>query len=132
MGSSDEARALVTDPVMQKRLAKYLVLRCFRNSVLEDLHAGTCPDSAAGDFSDVQVSSPYGVIPWTKLSRLNDDEMKLLMIDVVNRTYRFIHTLFDEDTCGELLVRLLERDPLPRWNEPTLSDDALSKLPAGS
>jgi len=131
MASHDEVCAFVADPVIQKRLAKYLALQCFRNSVLEDLHAGTCPDSAAGDFSDVQVSSPYGVIPWTKLSRFNDDEMKLLMIDVVNRTYRFIHTLFDEDTCGELLVRLLERDPLPRWNEPTLSDDASSKSSAG-
>ncbi|MBU3990813.1 MAG: hypothetical protein KJ702_16060, partial [Gammaproteobacteria bacterium] len=27
-------------PVMQKRLAKYLALKCFRNSVLEDLHSG--------------------------------------------------------------------------------------------
>ena len=132
MSVDDEVRAFVTDPILQKRLAKYLVLQCFRNSVLEDLHAGICPDSEVGDYSDVRVSSPYGDIPWTKLSRLNDDEMKCLMIDVVNRTYRFIHTLFDEDTCGELLVRLLERDALPRWNEPTLSDEASTKSPAGS
>jgi hypothetical protein len=132
MSVDDEIRALVTDPVLQKRLAKYLVLQCFRNSVLEDLHAGICPDSASGDYSDVRVSSPSGDIPWPKVSRLNDDEMKRLMIDVVNRTYRFIHMLFDENTCGELLLRLAERDPLPRWNEPTLSDDALSKSSAGS
>jgi hypothetical protein len=131
MASHDEVCAFVADPIIQKRLAKYLVLQCFRNSVLEDLHAGTCPDSAAGDFSDVQVSSPYGVIPWAKLSRFNDDEMKLLMIDVVNRTHRFIHMLFDDDG-GKLILRLAERDPLPRWNEPTLSDDALSKSSAGS
>jgi hypothetical protein len=48
-------------------------------------------------------------------------EMKRLMIDVVDRTYRFIHTLFDENTGGQLLLRLAERDPLPQWNEPTLS-----------
>ena len=42
------------------------------------------------------------------------------MIDVVNRAYRFIHALFDENTGGELLFRLAERDPLPQWSEPAL------------
>ena len=127
MSVDDEVRAFVTDPILQKRLAKYLVLQCFRNSVLEDLHAGISPDSEVGDYSDVRVSSPYGDIPWPKLSRLNDDEMKCLMIDVVNRTYRFIHRLFDKNTGGELLLRLAERDPLPRWNEPTLLDEASAR-----
>ena len=122
MNAHNAVRAFVTDPVLQKRLAKHLVLQCFRNSRLEDLHAGISPDSAAGDFSDVQVNSPYGAIPWAELSRLNDDEMKDLMIDVVNRAYRFIHTLFDEKTGPELLIRLAERDPAPRWNEPTLTE----------
>jgi hypothetical protein len=45
------------------------------------------------------------------------------MIDVVDRTYHFIHTLFDENTGGQVLLRLAERDPLPHWNEPTLRDD---------
>jgi hypothetical protein len=117
----DEVREFITDPALQRRLAKYMVLQCFRNSMLEDLHAGTSPSSASGDYSDVTVSSAYGVIPWPKVSRLNDDEMKRLMIDVVDRTYRFIHTLFDENTGGQLLLRLAERDPLPPWNEPTLS-----------
>ena len=122
MSAHEAVRAFVTDPVLQKRLAKYLVLQCFRNSRLEDLHAGISPDSAAGDFSDVQVTSPYGAIPWTEVSRLNDDEMKHLMIDVVNRAYRFIHTLFDENTGAELLIRLAERDPAPRWADPTLTE----------
>jgi hypothetical protein len=117
----DEVREFITDPALQRRLAKYMVLQCFRNSMLEDLHAGTSPSSASGDYSDVTVSSAYGVIPWPKVSRLNDDEMKRLMIDVVDRTYRFIHTLFDENTGGQLLLRLAERNPLPQWNEPTLS-----------
>jgi hypothetical protein len=117
----DEVREFITDPALQRRLAKYTVLQCFRNSMLEDLHAGTSPSSASVDYSDVTVSSAYGVIPWPKVSRLNDDEMKCLMIDVVDRTYRFIHTLFDENTGGQLLLRLAERDPLPQWNEPTLS-----------
>jgi len=63
MNSHDEVRAFITDPVLQQRLAKYMVLQCFRNSMLEDLHAGISPSSASGDYSDVTVSSPYGVIP---------------------------------------------------------------------
>jgi ligand-binding SRPBCC domain-containing protein len=122
MSAHDAVRAFITDPVLQKRLAKYMVLQCFRNSALEDLHAGISPSSAVGDYSDVQVSSPYGTIPWPEVSRFNDDEMKALMIDVVNRTYRFIHTLFDENTGAVLLLQLAERDFLPRWNEPTLSE----------
>ena len=122
-------RAFVTDPVLQKRLAKYLVLQCFRNSTLEDLHAGISPDSAAGDYSDVHVSSPYGTIPWPEASRFNDDEMKQLMIDVVNRTYRFIHTLFDENTGAALLFMLAERDPLPRWADPQFPTGDEPKAP---
>jgi hypothetical protein len=59
----DAMRVLITDPVLQKRLAKYLVHRCFRNSVLEDLHAGIAPDSREGDYSDVLVTTPFGDIP---------------------------------------------------------------------
>ena len=71
---------------------------------------------ASGDYSDVSVSPPYGVIPYGIVSRLNHDEMKRLMIDFVDRAYRFIHTLFDESTGGELLMRLARRDPaLPLW-----------------
>ena len=98
-----------------------MILQCFRNSMLEDLHAGITPSSASGDYSDVTVSSPYGVIPWPKVSRLNNEEMKHLMIDVVDRAYRFIHTLFDESTGGQVLSLLAERDPLPLWNKPTLA-----------
>src|SRR5580700_10892198 len=105
LSAQNEIRALIREPELQQRLAKYMVLQCFRNSMLEDLHAGMSPSSAAGDYSDVIVTSPYGAIPWPQVSRLNDDEMKRLMIDVVDRAYRFIHTLFDESTGGELLIR---------------------------
>ena len=117
--TDDAVRVLVTDPVLQKRLAKYLVHRCFRNSVLEDLHAGIAPDSKSGDYSDVVVSTPFGEIPWRKLSRFDDAEMKTLMIDVVQKTYEFIQELFDVDNGGELLLRLAARDPLPQWEDPS-------------
>src|ERR1019366_8273757 len=111
MEMDDAVKTLITDAVLQKRLAKYLVLQCFRNSVLEDLHAGIVPDSKTGDYSDVTVRTPYGEILWNDLSRFDDDEMKALMIDVANRTYQFIQELFDEERGGELLLRLAEHDP---------------------
>jgi len=71
--------AIRTSAVLQQRLAKCLVLQCFRNSRLEDLHAGIAPSSATGDYVDVTVTSPFGVIPWPRVSRFNDEEMKQLM-----------------------------------------------------
>lgn len=114
----DAVKALVTDPIFQQRLAKHLVLQCFRNSVLEDLHAGKVPDSRSGDHTDVVVRTPFGEIPWNELSRFNNAEMETLMVDVVDRTYRFIQELFDDKRGGELVLRLAAEDPVPQWRNP--------------
>ena len=117
----ETAREAASNPEVLKRLAKYLAQQCFRNTMLEDLHAGVTPDSATGDYSDVVVRSPYGEIPWPKLSRLSDEEMKALMIEVVNKTYRALIILFDDRLGNELIKVLAQHDFLPRWNEPTLN-----------
>ena len=117
MNKDESVKALITDPVLQQRLAKYLVLKCFRNSVLEDLHAGIIPDSKSGDYTDVVVRTPFGEIPWNDLSRLDDAEMKALMIDAVNVTYHLIQELFDEERGGELLLKLAAQYPAPDWND---------------
>ncbi len=91
-------------------LAKVLVGTCFRNSVLEDLHAGISPSSATGDYSDVKVVTPYGEIPWTRLSRISDEEMKALMIDVVDRTYTYLR--YPEE--------LASLGGAAKWNRPRL------------
>lgn len=67
------------------------------------------------------LRTPYAEIPWPNLSRLSDDEMKALMIDVVNKTYYALVVLFDDRLGGELIKILAERDFLPRWNVPTLT-----------
>ena len=77
-------------------------------SVLEDPHAGTVLDSNSGDHSDVAVDTPVDEVPWQRLSRFNDEEMKLLMIDAVQNTYEFILELFDEEFGGSLPLRLTE------------------------
>lgn len=89
-------------------LALALVENCVRNSQLEDLHAGTTPGTAAGDFSDVKVVTPYGEIPWAKVSRISDAEMMALMIDIVNKVYTFLTHLEDV---------VVLRDSA-RWNRP--------------
>ena len=72
------------------RLAKLMARDCFRNTILEDFHAGKVPSSQAGDHYDVKVITPYGEIQWDRLSRISDAEMKALMIDVVDHCYVFL------------------------------------------
>jgi len=68
----------------------------------------------------VVVGSPYGEIHWPRLSRLSDEKMKALMIDIVNKTDRTLTVLFDNRLGSELIKILAQRDLLPQWNEPTL------------
>ena len=112
-------KELKNNDLLKKRLAKVMALQCFRNTNLEDLHAGIAPSSKTGDFSDVKVVSPYGEIPWSKVSRFNDDEMKELMSDVVNHCYNFLLDLFN-DSRGDAIVEVLTRtDPKSDWDDPT-------------
>ncbi len=48
------------------------------------------PSSVTGDYTDVRVVSPYGEIPWARLSRISDAEMGRLMRQVVNRLYTLV------------------------------------------
>ena len=96
-----------------------MALQCFRNTKLENLHAGTGPSSATGDYSDVKVITPFGEIPWNALSRFNDAEMKTLIIDVVNKTYTWLTALFgSEKVAKAVLERLSHADMQPEWQEP--------------
>lgn len=71
-------------------LAKAMAVICVRNTMLEDLHAGKVPVTRTGDFADVFVVDAEGNrLPWTEVSRLDDDEMRDLMRQVVNRLYTF-------------------------------------------
>src|SRR5438270_13269369 len=98
----NSARLLARNPQVLKRLTKYMARLCFRNTVLEDYHAGITPYPEAGDYSDVFVKTPAGELPWSTLSRLSHEELKTLMIDVVNRTYLLLRTL-SADVVGSYL-----------------------------
>lgn len=111
-----EAKRTRGDRRKREIFAMALVETCVRNSRLEELHAGVTPDSATGDYSDVKVVSPYGEIPWTQLSRISDEEMKALMIEIVDRVFTFMSYPEDLVTLGGAA----------RWNRPRL-DPALMK-----
>lgn len=74
-------------------IARYIAHCAVRNSLLENFHAGITPSSKRKDFSDVKVVTPYGEIPWKKLSRLSDKEMRALMLDIEKNIVRVLTTL---------------------------------------
>lgn len=104
--------------IVRKRLAKWMAQYCFRNTKLEDLHAGKCPLSETGDYSDVKVVFPSGEIPWNELSRFDDGEMKALMIEVVNKCYIFLSMLVDAKVGGTIIEVLRQRDLVDEWYDP--------------
>ncbi|MNJ45893.1 hypothetical protein D3C77_410060 [compost metagenome] len=102
-----------------ERLALAIVETCVRNTGLETLHAGTFPRSAVGDYTDVTVATPYGDIPWTEVSRISDDEMKALMIEVVDRVFTYLS--FPEELAGV-------RTATGAWDRPRLNADLMKTV----
>jgi hypothetical protein len=98
-----------------EKMAQSLVEVCVRNS-LEDLHAGIFPSSRTGDYSDVKVVTPHGEILWIRLARISDEEMKPLMINIVNKTFTFLRFL--EELAAESAQTR-------RWNRPKLDRDLM-------
>ena len=70
---------------------KILALMCVRQSMLETLHRGATPITRSGDYSDVVVVDAAGQrIPWPEVSRFDENEMRDLMREVVNKLYTFL------------------------------------------
>jgi hypothetical protein len=120
MGRKEEEQVAAT-------LAKAMAMICVRNSMLEDLHAGPAPVTKTGDYSDVFVVDADGNrIPWRDVSRFDDDEMRDLMRQVVNRLYTF-QVCFAEPPFQALINKWL--GVASRWDEPVL-DERLAGRPS--
>lgn len=95
---------------------------CVRRGYLEKLHCDTTPVTRTGDYSDVRVIDAEGrEIPWNEVFRINQDEMKTLMIGVVNRIYTFLARTLLSKTEDKGFVRALDRTAAPwtrAWDEP--------------
>jgi hypothetical protein len=102
-----------------QRMTLALVETCVRNTGLEDLHAGRFPRSRTGDYSDVTVITPDGEIPWTEVSRISDEEMKALMIEVVDRVYTWVS--FPEASAGL-------RTATGAWDPPKFDENMMRRV----
>lgn len=109
------------DEETAQELAKCIVLQCFRNGEIENIHAGKSPHSKTGDYSDVVVKSPLSEIPWSNLSRISDAEMKVIMVEAVNKLYTFLLNMHDA-TYLEKTLRY-SSEFTKNWDKPQRTDD---------
>ena len=87
----EQLAELKENATLRQRLAKKIAHDCFRNTKeLEDMHA---------------------------FGQISDPEMKLLMIEVVDRTYDLLMDLCSPQGA-EIMDDLKQRDQVPEWNDP--------------
>ena len=111
------------------RLAKLMAMICVRNTGIEELHAGTVPVTHTGDYSDVFITDADGrQFPWSDASHLDDDQIRTLMRQIVNRLYTF-HLKADDAGFRDHLDRWLA--VAERWDEPKLDESFLATISRG-
>ena len=107
-------------------LVRTMVLLCFRNSVIENIHAGLVPVMRTGDYSDVTVIDADGRrIPWPEVSHFDDNTMRELMRQVVDRLYTFEVRAKDLDFLERIEIWA---QVASRWDEPKLDPSFLPAL----
>jgi len=108
------------------RLAKLMAMICVRNTGIENLHAGTVPVTYTGDFSDVFVTGADGRrMAWTQVSHMDDDAMRDLMRQIVDRLYTF-HMNRDDPQFRDHLDRWLTISGT--WDDPKLDEALLAAI----
>jgi hypothetical protein len=113
----------------KSEFSKIMAAACVRRGYLEKLHCGITPVTRTGDYSDVKVIDADGrTIPWNQVSRINQDEMKTLMIGVVNRIHTFLARTLLSRTDDDEFCQALSRAAVPwtkAWDEPKYLPDFL-------
>ena len=100
--------------------ARIMALMCVSQSHLEDFHEGVPPITRTGDYSDVVVVDADGRrIPWPEVSHLNQDEMRDLMREVVNKIHIFLVKAEDPDFQA---FRDFVRPATSNWDKPKLDN----------
>jgi hypothetical protein len=93
---------------------------CVRNTMIEDIHDGVVPVGKTGDFSDVVVVDATGrKIPWAEVSHFDDEAMRDLMWQIVNRLYTF-QLKADDPGFHDLIARWASI--ATKWDEPELDE----------
>ena len=111
------------DDALQSLLVRTMVLVCVRNSKIEDIHAGLTPVTKTGDYSDVTVIDADGRrIAWPDVSHIDDEQMRDLMRQVVDR----LHTFTARSGEPNFLDRIAPWIGVAsRWDEPKLVESFL-------
>ncbi len=118
MNKDDEKRVAA-------RLARIMAMLCVRNTQLETLHAGLTPVTRTGDYSDVFVLDGNGRrIPWTEVSHIDEDEMRALMQEIVNRLYTF-HLEADDPKLQTTIEGWM--GVAMKWDEPEIDPRMISR-----
>ena len=98
--------------------AHMLALMCVRQSRLETLHRGLSPITRTGDYSDVVVVDADGRrLPWPEISRFDEEEMRDLMREIVNKIYAFLIKMEDPDFVA---WREFVSPQTEKWDNPKL------------
>ena len=106
------------------KLARIMAMLCVRNTHLETIHAGRTPITRTGDYSEVFVVDAEGRrIPWTDVSHIDEDEMRELMRDIVNRLYTF-HLCADDPKLQAQIERWMGVSL--KWYEPEIDQRMIS------
>ena len=107
-------------------IIKTMVLVCLRNTKLEDIHAGLVPVTKTGDYSDVTVIEGDGRrLPWNDASHFDDDVMRDLMRQIVDRVYTF--RVKGEDPAFLKVVDRWSR-VAASWDAPRLDPVLLNEM----
>jgi hypothetical protein len=108
----------IDEQAWRAALTLALVEKGFRNAGLEELHTGVSPATAVGDYSDVKVVTPYGEIAWADVARLDNAEMKALMIEVVDRVFTILR--HPEPFLAPMAAQ--------HWNRPSLDPAMMDQV----
>ena len=111
------------DDALQSLLIRTMVLTCVRNTAIEDIHGGLTPVTKTGDYSDVTVIDADGRrIPWPDVSHIDDEQMRDLMRQVVDRLHTFTVRSGEPDFLDRIAPWM---NVASRWDEPKLDESFL-------
>lgn len=115
------------DQQLASLLVRTMALLCVRNTGLDDIHAGLVPVTRTGDYSDVTVIDADGRrIPWPDVSHFDDDAMRALMRQIVDRLYTF-QIRAEEPEFLEKIDHWMQA--ASRWDDPQLDHSFLAASP---
>ena len=114
------------EDLLATAIIKAMVLVRVRYTKLDDIHAGLPPVTKTGDYSDATVIDGEGRrIPWNDVSHFDDDAMRDLICQIMDRMYTF-----QVKSGDPAFLRVIDRwsSVAARWDEPRLDPVLLNEM----